>query len=443
MLAGWLCACCLLGPILAQKLDDGEAELDKVLRATKDLRSQLRKNEIIANVTDPSHQKALAVEAKEYIYPLKKHQDDALTPPEKGVETASARERRINKLNNLVEDYTGRLSSMSGVKQRERSGPMQSLFCKASIDAANEVIQKAKPIAGINAARILAAIPARPLERNAPAPEREWVAQVLPRLSDGNAELLATTCLARLEDRSIADGVRYWIMKTLISLLSFPEQKPALIKKETANKIIAASIKLAETNRVFPKATPRQEVEGYKAYRQQAVAIVALSKTPMIDEKTIPAFLLARFAGNDAGIVPAPRLDERLEAAIGLANLGAMDPVDYNGDYAAFWIANFVADFGTAANVNIGELASARQRPWRIEAARMSEALLAWKRKTKNDYVLKAITECQKVLANLELNTSSLAPELKTWCEANPPTNKTVIARQASTTVKPPGTPDE
>ena len=230
--------------------------------------------------------------AKEVVYPL--YWDTVGPPPARG------------KLDKQVVDFESRLAQMTKFKAATEA--FQQMYCRQVARAPQEVILRGKPIAGINAARMMAAIPERRLERGVLQGVQAWADEVQPRLADGNAEYMAGLFLSLLGDPKVNDGVKYYALRGLGSLVGLPKQTPPLLKQETEEKAIQTATRLVEKKTRFPKATPRGEVEGYKILRREAVKVLAQCRTPIVGKER-PALILAKVAGNDQGIVPSPRLD--------------------------------------------------------------------------------------------------------------------------------------
>lgn len=400
----------LHAPARAQRLGDGEVAFDKKANLSNAIRKQLFKGQLKANPQNKNHVEAIEVGAKEAIYPLFWKTAGRPTPGE---------------INGLVERFDKDMTGLSHPSARGTTAETQQLFCKHAIDAAAEVLQNdaAKPIATVNAARVLSLIPQRRALRDVLHTEKEWADDVLPRLAEGNGDHLATVCVQVLEDARTNDGTRYYLLRTLASLLGLPPQPTPLVKKETAEKAFAAATKVVEKQTPFPKATPKQEVEGYKMLRLQAVAVLAQARVPVVGKDKV-ALTLARVAGNDESIVPSPRHEERVEAAIGLARMGpaAAKFPDFQPDYAAVQIARAIASFGGQANANLESKAAQRLAPWPVEAARLYEAVEGFKLAVKNPFVQSVTDQCLKlVLARIERRTAADPGALTDWLGLNPP----------------------
>ena len=267
--------------------------------------------------------------------------------------------------------------------------------------------------------------------------EKIWFDETQPRLADGNAEFLAESCLTLLNDAKITDGHRYYLYRCLASLVGLTGQPAPILKPETIDKILLKALEQVEKKVVFPKATMRQEIEGYKMLRQQAILVLAAGMKPVVGDKR-PILALARIAGGDTSITPAPRLSERIEASIALARMGAAASknADIQMDYAMGAIVSAVIEFGKQGNDNFEKKAIERLRPWKVEAARMSEALDELKLAVKAPaYVPDAIKECQgKVLSDLEKNLRSKFNELADW--TSKPASTSLFKSDPATTIK-------
>ncbi len=391
-----------------QRLEDGQEtfERSKLVKETRILRNQLLKGEVEAKAGEKEHQDAIDIAAREAVYPLYWYSQGRSVPR--------------GKINRVVEDFTSQLSRMSRKEVAEKTAVMQQLYCRKVIDSAEEVIHKGKAIAGINAALMLSRIVERRLDRGALQSEKSWAEEVLPRLAEGNAEHLATVVLNLLTDakaKEVNDGVRYHLFRTLSSLLAVPARSH-LLKKEIEDRAIQAALEFVEKKVKFPRNTPPEEIAGYQVLRSEAIKVLALSSAPIVGEKGKPALALARIAGGDASVTPPPRLNERIEAIIGLGRLverNAAKPGNFQADVAALQVARGVEAFGLAANRNIESKGVDRARAWKIDAARLIEAVNALRADGKNPFVNDVVKQCLAVLTPLEDGKTSEANALGNW----------------------------
>jgi hypothetical protein len=434
-----------VAPVHSQKVTEGELKFLERGKATRELRNQFFKGEVSAESSNATHQEAAEVAGKEAVYYLFWKQDDGLRTP--GKEFPQEREARLSRLNTIVDTFDGKLVQMTRISTR--TAAMQQMFCKNVISCVVEVAQEdtARIITGVNAARMLALMVERRGQRGILETEKEWFTAVAPRLAEGNGDRLIEACLTLLEgpkskvlaDQERWNGIRYYVLRCLGSLFALPRQTP-LWKKENEEKAITVAIKLVEKQKVFPKATPRQEVEGYKALRAQAVRVVAGARVPEQSDKSRPALVLARVAGADNSLVPnPPRLEERLEAAIGLCHMApaAVKSADFQLDAAVVQIARFVHQFGLESDANNEAKPMSRLRPWKAQAARMNDALDVFKAVAKDPNVQEVIRQVQPVLANIEGTKLSGAGNLGDWMKGSALTSKAVFKDDPASVIKP------
>jgi hypothetical protein len=411
-----------------QRLDDGEVEFDQKLRKSKSLIRDLFSGAVPVDPRSKDHREAIDLAAKSVTYPLY-WKTQASRPPE-------------GKIDQIVLEFESELSKLT--KARGATQALVPLYCKDVVEHALEVAQKGKPIASVNACRLLAAVGARRMERYQFIPEKAWFEEVMPRLAEGTGEALANACLTILADPKCTDANRYWAFQALASLLAMPRQPNPLVKPDTLEKICAAAGGTILKRTHFPKATPRAEVEGYKVMRLQAIKALAQSRVPAIGKER-PALVLAKVASNDQSLEPSPRIEERVEAVVGLGLMGpaAAKANDYHADYAVSQVCRAVADFGNAAGGNLDSKPVVKQRPWKVDAGRMLEALDVLKDAVKLPYVQEAVKQCVAVLAPIEGGRAGPANDLSDWVVRNEPANKTLFRGDAASVVKPAEPPKE
>lgn len=414
-------------PALGQRLDDGEVTFNDKARSSRLLRVDLFKGRTQADPKDKTHLEAVDIACKDVTYPL--------------IWRTMRNRPDPGKVNELVEEFDGRLVQMSRFKVN--TIVLQRLYVRGVIDRVQEVMQHetAKPIATVNAARMLSRIAERRTSRDTPVSEKEWLEEALPRLAEGNAEHLATVCLGLLNDPKTNDGARYYLFRTLASLLGLPPQTPALVQPTTAEKICAVAMAQVEKKMAFFKATPTQEKEGYKMLRLQAVKVLSQARLPIVGKERV-ALTLARVAGNDESIEPEPRLEERTQAAIGLARMGASAAKfpNYQPDYAAAQICLAVVELGNQANGEGGldSKPAMRRAPWKVEGARIGEALEAMRDAVKIPYVQQAADQCLRgVLLSLERGQAPNPNDVSDWLSRNEPASKSLFNNDNDAVVKP------
>src|SRR5262249_53225855 len=131
-----------------------------------------------------------------------------------------------------------------------------------------------------------------------------------------------------------------------------------------------------------------EEVEGFRVLRREAVKALAQYRAPSIKDQARPALVLLKVVARD-GFQPEPRMDERVEAAIGVARMKPDIDQTYQREYAAQQLGLFVVDFAYRYNTRD----RAEMKPWAVQAARLSDALEVMKAESKNPYVAKAVDD--------------------------------------------------
>jgi hypothetical protein len=263
-------------------------------------------------------------------------------------------------------------------------------------------------------------------------------ARVLAEIAKLGQEELADTLVTVLNDPQQTDGVRYYMFNGLATLL--PRLQPA-----RQNKSAVALVEFLEKRKGpdTKKATP-EEVDGFIFLRREAIRALAKVRTPAIDDKVRPALVLARCAGNDTSIQPPPRIDERVEAAIGLARMQTSNNKQYQADYAAGQIAKCLGALAQSAEAERANQKDTRTHPWRILAAQLKDALEDLKKiNEKNQWVVKLADRGAQVLGQLIKGDPINATEQTWWSsQQSDPPSKELFQGSADSVVKP-GLPAE
>ncbi len=386
----------------APTLNDGNDALEKKYREVHETYRKLFTGSEAFDSKSPQHLDAVDVAAKRSTY--------------RYVLEAGA-EREPGKLNNMFRDFETDLRDIDRCK--DKSPELGKIYGKNVMTHALEVLNfpSAKPVARVNAARVLARL------------------TVLGQgeLTDALVEVLRTP--RKQEDGR--DGVRYWILRGLHDMLSLPPQTPPLFDEE---KVAMALLEFLDEKPFVSAAAPQEEIEGFRMLRREAVRALAQTHAPMLKNKAMPALVLARFAGNDERIQPPPRLDERLEASLGLARMRPSKQVpNYQPDYAMQQIGLFLAYFGNMANTNREKkFAFERLRPWKVDAVRLAEALTALKAEVKDPYVAKAVDIGLRITGAVRDRAVAAAGDLASFLDPmNAAPNQQLFKDIPDSTVKP------
>jgi len=217
--------------------------------------------------------------------------------------------------------------------------------------------------------------------------------------------------------------------------MALPAQMPPLLSREREEKCMTVVVPLVERTQTFPRNAQAEEVEGFRFLRREAVRALSQTRYPVLGQVR-PALALLRIAAADPRVVPPPRLDERLEAVIGLAQMRPDLSPDYQQDLAAFFIARFVREFAKLANDQQNTRGTDRTQPWKIDGARLGEALAAMKAGTKNPYASKVADQCIPLAAAIEKGATANPGDLSDWLANNPPTSTQLFKGVPESTVQ-------
>jgi hypothetical protein len=396
------------GAARAQTLSDGMAALDAKYRRHSVLIRGLFKGEPKADSNDPQHVEAIDMAAKYDTYRV--YLDHLETRQEK---------RPTLTIDRAFKEYEGNVEAITKDKDRERMQPLGVIYREKVRIHALEVLEyeKAKPIHKIHNARILAKV---------------------AELGEGK---LAETLIKVLKDNNQNDAVRYYALRGLRNLLAQvqPQQMPPLLNKEEEGKCAEAIIEFLQRKPDLTPEASQEEKDGFRVLRREGVRALAQIRTPAVNDKVRPAFVLAQFAGTDERIQPPPRIDERLEAAMGLARMSSAQDKSYQPDYAASMIGTFLAAFGTAANGDKEGKSAERLRPWKIDAVHLREALAVLNADSgKNAYVAQVIAHGNSVLQAVSRGDDAKPDDL-TWFTNpdNASPSKELFKGAADSAVKP------
>ena len=218
-------------------------------------------------------------------------------------------------------------------------------------------------------------------------------------------------------------------------------RKPPLLSPEVEEQCVLKLIAFIQQQPPHPASASREEIEGFKVLRREAVKALAEYRSPSIKDKARPALVLLKVVARD-GFQPEPRLDERVEAAIGVARMNPASDLTYQPEYAAQQLGLFVVDFAVRYNTRD----RAELRPWAVQAARLSDALEAMKAGSKSPYVAKAVDDgIKQVLRRIEAKSDVNANDLTSYNSllSKPPALGQLFGGVEGTTVPPPNRQEE
>jgi len=243
---------------------------------------------------------------------------------------------------------------------------------------------------------------------------------VLARLAElSGAEETANLAVQIIDSPDQVDGARYWAFRALKNLFSHARKPVNAARRE---KAVEALVKFIERPNKMSKEPPIEELDGLRMVRREAIRALAAIHDPGVANKkgAEAAWTLVRILRKDKDVSPEPRLDEQVEAAIGLCGLRPDPKGEYQPAFAVYHVGAFVRDFLNAARASSY---SARE-PWKIHAVRLEEALKGLA-DAKDETIKKVVPAAVAVLrgAQAKSNTVSVDALDKLLQELKPPSS--------------------
>lgn len=284
-------------------------------------------------------------------------------------------------------------------------------FSKALTAHLRKVVKNDKPITRVNAARILALLTLA---------DQEEAADVLVEV---------------LKDPNESDGVKLWAARGLKDL--FTSKQPA---KDRELRCITAltdylnKLSTAPTSKLAP-----EEEQGIRYVRREVIRALGQSRYPAVGpagKEVSPAWVLLRVARHN-GVEPEPNVMEQVEAAIGVCQLQPKLTKDYNVDYAAIQIGEFIVDFaGYAINpTNLPKANGDVAIAWKIQATRLMLALDKLSENAPTTTIKAMVARAKTVLADIQNNKAAPATTLEEWLKDKTAKGVPIIKSQPNTTL--------
>lgn len=280
-------------------------------------------------------------------------------------------------------------------------------FGKALAVAVEPVLlENTKPIARINAARMLANGPCK-----------------------AGADAVAETLLKCLANPQESDAVRYWALKGLGNLLVLvPEQQfPArtVFQKEAVlelpvleQRVVLALVAFIERKNELKDDMLEEEKYAFNYVRREAIQALGHVRVQTVKDQGVvkarPALTLLRAARRELP-APAVSIGEQLDAIIGFCQLLPDRDRDLQLDYAVPHIAEACADAGQFYIATKGGM----DVPWKVTAVRIRDSVDQWYRINEEQKIAGAIrirqlgdNLQQNLLLPLEQAAAAVAPNL-------------------------------
>lgn len=320
----------------------GVDDLRKEDRKYSEVLKGLMKGSITANPSDKQHVEATDARVKLLLY---RFANSNFFKPGTGE----------NSIDRLSEEFRRDVMEIQGNKEKVRE--FARMFTKSCIENGLRVMETQIPIAQVNMGRCMVKL-----------------------ASLGQPEM--ATGIVQFLEGSSNDAVKYLILKSARELLSVPGN-PQGLGKDSEQKLAAGLCDFANHPPTITPVMTREEVDGQILLRREALRAVAELRTPLYSPRVRPGLLLLRAMAN-VGYQPPLRMDERFEAAIGLARMHPDRENDYQTAYMAQQLALFLGQFTEFYN----EKGAEEKRPWKVLASRMLEAIEGLKAETKDPYFL-------------------------------------------------------
>jgi hypothetical protein len=374
-----LCAAALLSPAVARGQTDDvlpNGGMDALYADRKkhhELADDLIRGLRVADSKEISHVEALDFQAKFVTFPF-------TWPPVQQQPGA------------IAKAYGGGIENdvKTLLKSGHSAAPAIAIYAPKVIEHALEVLKTRRLVARVNAARVLA------------------------KLAELGPPELSDALVATLEDPAQNDAVKYYIIHGLRVLAN---QQPPVMSAERETKAAEALAKFIDHNMTIADTTTREEVDGFRFIRREAVRALAQFRNPAVAANGQAAIMLLRVVAKD-DLMPPPRIDERVEAAIGVARYKSANDKYYQPDYAIAQIGLFLDDFNleyTAEKRNRDENRGPLILPWKVMSSRLYDAIDQMRLDVgDHPYVIKVAGECLKLLEKLEKEIPADATDILT-----------------------------
>ncbi len=264
-------------------------------------------------------------------------------------------------------------------------------FHEQLVKCLKRVVNNDKAIAQINAARCLA------------------------HLADWGQEELADVLAEIVKDDGYNDAVKLHALQGLKVL--FSQENPDISKRSIFKdagreaKSILAILGFLQRKSPLSDNAPAEDQEGLRYVRREAIRALAQTRYPaVVNAKTKQiegqtALWLLKVVRKD-GLKPEPNLSEQVEAAIGVCRLQPALLDNYNVDFAAYHVGQFVKELARNYKPDAPIL-------WKIYGARLGDSVSEMKtlavaltdtrrRQPQGNYVTGVADSCGRLLAIIE-----------------------------------------
>jgi hypothetical protein len=251
-------------------------------------------------------------------------------------------------------------------------------------------------------------------------------ARILSRLGQHSGlETTADLLVTVLTDPQQVEGARYYACQGLKGVMQkAPRTGPGIKDPERRAKVVTALVGFIERKPPYRVLT-QDQADGLRVLRREAVRALAEVRDPLIAGQANghAALCLCRVVARDVSLSPEPRLDEQVEAAVGLARMPADPQKEYQPGYTAFFLGQFVVKFVQAHKERS---TNPRIEPWLVYAARLNDALVDMARAFPELEVKSILDLSVDLLVSIEQKRDANPNALSNHLNNSPPTARSV-----------------
>src|SRR5262245_9779766 len=320
-------------------------------------------------------------------------------------------------------EFAGDLDQI--VKNQPKTANLLKELTKQIVATADEMFSNREPLARVNYAHVLAL------------------------LASAAGEDVLDPLTKALKDEQQNDGAKYWVIQGMREVFNRGHQVPPVYAKNTKREAdaILALIAFIERKPTISSGLLPEEVEGIRVLRREAIKALALTRYPAVldAQKAVAgrtAEVLMKVIAKE-GFVPEVKVDEQVEAALGLCRMQCGLYQDYQPDAAARFVGLAVVELANAYSTDGG-----KEHGWKIKAARFSEALAVLRadvesKKNKQHlnpasvkYVQEMLKDAELLVRGVENKGSAVPANFNNWLRGNPPPSEQVYKGLADSVVK-------